>query len=316
MKIAILSDIHGNYPALQKVLKDAKKRGIDDFMFVGDYCLSGAWPDECIKTLMDIPRKVIIRGNEEIYLENLIGKDQSTWTDGQMQISYWCYRNIEPNRLKYILALPQTAECEINGVKIHVAHSSDAFLGDYEFGKMGPSKLSLKYAGAEVTQESLKRDIDEILDGDPVFSEKLGALEDGIYVFGHSHVQWSYRSEKKNVMLINPGSCGLPLDAIRNSIPYTVLTVTEDGGTSLEEVRLPFSMDAYIEELRRTTQYTGAEVWSKVIFRELLTAREHLNFFLQFVNEYAEKTGDPQRPFSVKTWEAAYDEWESTQGRL
>ena len=104
MKIAVLSDVHGNCPALRKVLEDAEKRGVDEFIIAGDYCLSGAWPDECIKTLMEIPNKVMIRGNEENYLENLIGKDQSAWTDGQMQISYYCFRYIDPGRLDYILS--------------------------------------------------------------------------------------------------------------------------------------------------------------------------------------------------------------------
>ena len=42
MKYAILSDVHGNFPALQKVLEDAKQRGIEDFIIAGDYALSGA----------------------------------------------------------------------------------------------------------------------------------------------------------------------------------------------------------------------------------------------------------------------------------
>lgn len=313
MKYAILSDVHGNFPALRKVLEDAKRRGIEDFIIAGDYALSGAWPDECIEVLQAIPRKLIIRGNEERYLENLIGKDQSGWTDGQMQISYWCYRNITPEHLAYVLGLPQTAQCEVNGVKIHVAHASDAFIGEYEFGKFGPALLAERYANAEVTQESLRRDVHEILEGDPAFLEKVNALEDGVYVFGHSHVQWSYKASGRNVLLINPGSCGLPLDAVRDSIPYTILTITENGETELEEVRIPFDKKGYVEKLMKTTQYAEANIWSKVIFRELLTAREHLTFFLQFANKYADEIGDPVRPFTVKTWEAAYEAWDATQ---
>ena len=39
MKYAVLSDVHGNCPALLKVLEDAKKRNIDHFIIAGDYCL-------------------------------------------------------------------------------------------------------------------------------------------------------------------------------------------------------------------------------------------------------------------------------------
>ena len=310
MQFAVISDVHGNCPALRRVLEDAKRRGIEDFIIAGDYAISGAWPDECIEVLQSIPKKVIIRGNEERYLENLIGKDQSKWTDGQMQISYWSYRNITPEHLTYVLGLPQTAERDINGVKIHVAHGSKEFLGEYELSKFGSISLAKKYANVEVTPESLMHDIHEILDGDPAFQEKVNALEDGVYVFGHSHVQWSYKVSGRKVLLINPGSCGLPLDAIEGSIPYSILTITESGEMSVEEVRIPFDKESYVEELKQTTQYVEANVWTKVIFRELLTAREHMMFFLQFVNEYAEKIGDPVRPFSVKTWEAAYEAWD------
>lgn len=109
MRYAILSDVHGNAPALRKVLEDAAKRGIDRYIIAGDYCLSGAWPDESIQTLKELSGACVIRGNEERYLENLVGKDQSTWTDGQMQISYWNYRNIRKENLDFVLSLPHTA---------------------------------------------------------------------------------------------------------------------------------------------------------------------------------------------------------------
>ncbi|MBP5450736.1 MAG: metallophosphoesterase family protein [Treponema sp.] len=44
MKYAIISDIHGNFPALQAILKDAKNQNINHYLFAGDYCLSGPWP--------------------------------------------------------------------------------------------------------------------------------------------------------------------------------------------------------------------------------------------------------------------------------
>ena len=51
MKIAVISDIHGNLPALEAVLRDAEKRGIAEFIFAGDYCLSGPYPDACISAV-------------------------------------------------------------------------------------------------------------------------------------------------------------------------------------------------------------------------------------------------------------------------
>ena len=84
MRFAIISDIHGNLPALNAVIEDAKNNNVDSFIFVGDYCLSNPYPNECIQRMRDLDKKYIIRGNEEKYLENLIDKDQTMWTDGQM----------------------------------------------------------------------------------------------------------------------------------------------------------------------------------------------------------------------------------------
>ena len=46
MKTAIISDIHGNYPALRSVLDDARTHGAEQFVFVGDYIFDLPYPNE------------------------------------------------------------------------------------------------------------------------------------------------------------------------------------------------------------------------------------------------------------------------------
>ena len=94
MWYAIVSDVHGNHPALLKVIEDAQKRKVDAFILAGDYCLSGAWPDECIETIRSLEKKTVVRGNEERYLENLIGKDQAAWTPGKKRLRRGMYKGI------------------------------------------------------------------------------------------------------------------------------------------------------------------------------------------------------------------------------
>ena len=48
MKLAVISDIHGNLPALDAVIEDAEKQNVDAYIFAGDYCISNPYPDECI----------------------------------------------------------------------------------------------------------------------------------------------------------------------------------------------------------------------------------------------------------------------------
>ena len=309
MKYGVISDVHGNLPALKAVLEDAQKQGISRCLFAGDYCMSGPWPDECIDVIRAIPEKHVIRGNEERYLENLVGSDQSLWTDGQMQISYWVYRNVSKENLDYILKLPHREDFECNGVKIHMSHHSTDFIGQYPFATWNSPEVARRTDRKDRTAEEILADIAREKDNDKTFQEAVAALEEGVYVFGHSHIQWSYASKDKKTFLINPGSCGLPLDGLKDSVPYTVLEISDDGAVTIEEKRVPFDKAAYIEKVKETSQYREANVWSRVIFRELSEATEQLHFFLAHVAQYAGQIGDDRRPFALDTWVNAYESW-------
>lgn len=309
MRFAIISDIHGNLPALETVLEDAKNNNIDNFIFVGDYCLSNPYPNECIQRMRDLDTKYIIRGNEEKYLENLIGKDQTMWTDGQMQISYYCYRAISADNLDFLLSMPNMLNLTYNDVALHAAHSSSAFIDDCEHKEWSTSQVAKRYTNMNVTSDSFRADICHYFDNNYKFQQIFTQLEQGIYIFGHSHIQWSYQSKDGKTILINPGSCGLPLDGITGSIPYTILDILDATNIIVEERRIPFDMDEYINILIKSDQFLKANVWSKIIIEELRTSREHLFFFLRFVEQYAEKIGDMRRPFALDTWENAYKLW-------
>lgn len=312
MRFAIVSDIHGNLPALNAVIEDAEKINTDCYIFTGDYCLSNPYPDECISRIRNLDQKYIIRGNEEEYLERLIGKDQSAWTDGQMQISYYGYNKIGPDNMRYLLSMPEQGKLVYSGITLYMAHSSEEFISDCEHREWSTVKVAMRYKGKRITQADFRTDIHKYFDEDENFNRILGELENGIYIFGHSHIQWNYRAKDGKIVFINPGSCGLPLDCtVDVGIPYTILDISDDGTVVVEERRIPFDVDEYIEVLRHSDQFVKANVWSKVIIKELKTRREYMFSFLEFAEEYAVQTGDVQRPFSVPTWEKAYELWKA-----
>ena len=309
MKYAVISDVHGNYPALKAVLEDAERRGITHFLFAGDYCISGPFPDECLSAIRALPGHTAIRGNEEKYLENLTGSDPAQWTDGQMEISYWTYRNLSRENLDYVLALPHTACFEYGGIPVHMAHSSIDFVGTYPFYTWNSVTVAERNRQPGACPEKILADLAAERDRDSAFQEAVSRLERGIYIFGHSHIQGNWQSKDREVYLVNPGSCGLPLDGIRNSVPYTILEISETGEVRIEEKRLPFDKGAYIRTLRQTSQFREARVWSNVIIRELDRAQEHIYYFLAFTAKYAESVGDPRKPYARDTWEKAYELW-------
>lgn len=309
MKFAVISDVHGNLAALETVLADAAAQRVDGYIFAGDYCLSNPEPDACVTRIRGLPGAYVIRGNEEQYFETLRQQDQRTWTDGQMEISYWCYRHVSEENRAYLLSLPRKLDLCIGGVPIHIAHSSAEFIGDAEHRPWGTWAVSQRYAGKNITFEDFSCDIRQYFDQDAVFQQRLAALSPGVYLFGHCHIHWHYTAADRQVVLIDAGSCGIPLECVKNSVPYTLLEV--DAGTvRVEERRLPFDFADYVLWYRQSQQYQEAPVWSKVMARQLRDSRDYLVFFLRFVEQYAREVGDERRPFAAETWQKAYEQWE------
>jgi predicted phosphodiesterase len=67
LRIAIISDIHGNLMALDAVLTDIESQGVDDIWCGGDIAWGGPWPKECIDRVRDTCG-VVIRGNTDIWV--------------------------------------------------------------------------------------------------------------------------------------------------------------------------------------------------------------------------------------------------------
>jgi len=65
MKIAVFSDVHGNLPALELMLADAK--GVDQFICLGDVVNYGPWSNECVQIISELKNCIKIRGNHEDY---------------------------------------------------------------------------------------------------------------------------------------------------------------------------------------------------------------------------------------------------------
>lgn len=76
MIYAILSDIHGNLPALEKVIN--KTNYVDRYIILGDVVNYGPWSNECVDLIESLDNTIKIQGNHEIYfLEKTINTNNS-----------------------------------------------------------------------------------------------------------------------------------------------------------------------------------------------------------------------------------------------
>jgi len=66
--LGLLYDIHGNIPALERVIAEADDEGIDRWLLGGDYGTPSPWPLETLDRLKQLPNATWIRGNGERWL--------------------------------------------------------------------------------------------------------------------------------------------------------------------------------------------------------------------------------------------------------
>ena len=299
MKFAVISDIHGNAPALRLALADATAHHVDGYLLAGDYCISAPWASEVLSLLRELPNAHIIRGNDEAHL------DVAPGDDGQFEVSRWCMSTLTPEDKAWLDALPEALTVDCEGVTIRMAHSSQAFVGKCLHEKFRTSVLPGFYPDGPTDREALLHAFRALWEKD-AFREHIAALDKGVYVFGHNHIQaWGSFDGR---VLVNPGSVGLPLDCCGFGACYSLLTI-EDGQVSVEERRIPMDAEALIAQAKSTPQYAAARVWTEIIFSEWRTGREKVYQFLHHCERYAESIGDARRPFAKSTWEAAYAEW-------
>jgi predicted phosphodiesterase len=66
MRIALISDIHGNLVALQTVLADAERAGVDRFVCLGDVAAAGPQPGECVRRVAELACPVVMGNTDEL----------------------------------------------------------------------------------------------------------------------------------------------------------------------------------------------------------------------------------------------------------
>lgn len=107
MKIAILSDIHGNIVALNEVLKDAESQNVDKYIVLGDIITDFPAGNEVIEKIKELT-PYVIKGNREQYLLNYEKtKNCKHWKTIQNTSLIYHYHILNDENKEYIRSLPE-----------------------------------------------------------------------------------------------------------------------------------------------------------------------------------------------------------------
>ncbi|HEY8394826.1 MAG TPA: metallophosphoesterase family protein [Thermaerobacter sp.] len=226
MRVAIISDVHGNLPALEAVLADIDRRSADAVYCLGDVCFKGPHAAECVDRLRQrgIPT---VRGNTDRYLAGAAAGEVPE--QARALLAPW-REALGEERLAWLRDLPGHIEATVDGIRVLLVHGSPR--SDEEPILPWPVNGAGQGAGAPVALE-----------------EVLAGVTAGVVCFGHHHLQLAWRHGER--LLLGPGSVGMPFDGDPRAA-YALLEVDPEGARAqVSLVRVRYDVEATIAAHRR-----------------------------------------------------------------
>jgi putative phosphoesterase len=212
--VAVITDIHGNLPALEAALSRIEKLGIDEIYCGGDLVGYGPWPNEVCRVL---ERRAIptIYGNYDYAIARDDEDCGCAYTDrhdrelGEQSIA-WTLEHTDPASKAFMGGLPFDLRFELAGKPVRLVHGSPRKVNEYLF------------------EDKPARTFERIARG----------AECDVLVFGHTHQPWIH--EYGGVLFVNCGSVGKP----RDGDPRGGFAVLEDADGDVAASIVRFQYDA------------------------------------------------------------------------
>lgn len=227
MKLALISDVHGNLHALDAVLDDIAGQGVDATLALGDF-LSGPFDPAGVADRLMALGAPAVRGNHDRYLAE--GRDDD-W-----HIDTFVRTLLQPRHLDWLRALPATA---VHEGKVLLAHGTprDDNTGWLD-GLAGGNAVLLG-------REHIEREAE----GFPY----------EVLLCGHTHVPRVVKLGDGR-LVVNPGSVGLPFDSGSPDAHYAIIEKRRAGWTvSLNSIPYDFEAAAALALGR------GYPKWAEVV---------------------------------------------------
>lgn len=181
MKLAFISDIHGNFDALKAVMLDIKKNKAEKIFCLGDIINYYYEPHKCIDLLIKNNVKCVKGNHENIFFKTLKSKKKAKIYSKMYGNSV--FNNLKILKKKHIIflkSLKAQLKFSINKEKFFLTHASPWSINFYFYPNVKKK-----------------------------WFDKLADYNFNYFIFGHTHIPMKKIIKKKKI-LINPGSVGQP----------------------------------------------------------------------------------------------------------
>lgn len=198
MRIAVLSDIHGNLVGLEACLADLKNQGgADAIVAAGDLCMDGPKPKKVLQRLSEIGAQCL-RGNTDRYIAALTEADEKGTDEGDRKQLAWQRTELGEKWVSWLRELPFALR----------------------FGN-DRNQLLIVHANPSTDDEHVWPDAD-----DAQLDRLIGDEPAHAIAFGHLHIP--YVRSWRGKMLVNVSSAGLPKDGDPRA-GYAIFTERSEG---------------------------------------------------------------------------------------
>ena len=241
MKIAIISDIHGNMHAVEKVLADIETEKCDTIFCLGDIAMAGPQPFETtqlIKKMSEDCKITVIQGNTD----NYIGNYDEPLGD-KIKAAFPVMGNAIEHDVKimsvvlkeFLKNLPKNAEITIENKKILLVHGS-------------PRK----------NDENIPPDV-------PLekVEEMIKDTDADLILCGHTHVPCGYQTNTKQTV-VNVGSVGRPF----TEKPQACYAIVEFGDDNFNIMHKFVSYDnEKASNILANREFEGADKLAQILIK-------------------------------------------------
>jgi putative phosphoesterase len=172
VRVAALSDVHGNLPALEAVLADVAREAPDLIVVCGDVA-EGPLPAETIDLLLGLSDVRFVRGNTDREIVEAF--------DGPEPAVDWCATEITDRQRDFLASFEDTVRLELDGFGPALFCHGSPRRDDEMLGLATPPEL---------------------------LRERLEGTDAALVVCGHTHMQFDRIAD--GIRVVNPGSVGMP----------------------------------------------------------------------------------------------------------